>query len=268
MLIDFLIPFIINLLSHTATPFVQNKNCSCSAVLCRAEPSGTLQGIAFYILKMLGYELEVTFKVISSNKMNKKPTKGQYLEILLRSPKTIFYTKDVALLWGEEKESTISARLNKYAKSGKLIRVHRGFYAKDKNYNRFELATRVYTPSYISFETVLTSKGINFQYYGNIFVASYVNREITIGKQRITFVRMKDYVLSNIMGIEHKEGYARAIQERAFLDRIYISKDYHFDNLSNLNWDKVFEILPIYHNKRLNKKVEEYFKYYKNNSSA
>jgi hypothetical protein len=61
------------------------------------------------------------------------------------------------------------------------------------------------------------------------------------------------------MGVEHKDGYAIATRERAFLDRMYVSKDYHFDNVTNLNWDKVFEILPIYKNKRLQKKVNEYF---------
>jgi hypothetical protein len=192
--------------------------------------------------------------------MDKKPTKGEYLESLLRSPKTIFSTKDVVLLWGEQTESAVRVRLNYYVRTGKLIRVHRGFYAKDKNYDRFELATRIYTPSYISFETVLTREGVNFQYYGNIFVASYVNREINADDQKITFVRMKDYVLSNTVGIGHKEGYAIATRERAFLDRIYVSKDYHFDNLANLNWNRVFEILPIYHNKRLERKIKEYFR--------
>jgi len=194
--------------------------------------------------------------------MDKKPTKGEYLETLLRSPKTIFSIQDVSLMWGEENETTISIRLNKYVKAGKLIRVRRGLYVKDKNYDRFELATRIYTPSYVSFETVLTREGVNFQYYGNVFTASYINREISVGEQKITFVRMKDYVLSNTTGIEHKEGYAIATRERAFLDRVYVSRDYHFDNLANLNWDKVFEILPIYHNKRLDKKIKEYFKSY------
>lgn len=197
--------------------------------------------------------------------MDKKPVKGEYLEVLLRSPKTVFSTKDASLLWGEERESIISARLNKYVKAGKLIRVRRGFYTKDKNYNRFELATRIYTPSYISFETVLTRTGINFQYYGNIFVASYVTREIEADGQKISFVRMKDYVLSNTIGIEHADGIAKATKERGFLDRIYVSKDYHFDNLDALDWDKVFEILPIYHNKRMIKKVSKYFEYYKSN---
>ena len=199
--------------------------------------------------------------------MNNKPTKGEYLEVLLRSTKTIFSSKDVSLLWGEENDEVIKKRLNKYVKAGKLTRVRRGFYAKDKNFNRFELATRINTPSYVSFETVLTREGVNFQYYGNIFVASYVNREIDIEGQKITFVRMKDYVLSNTVGIEHKDGYAVATKERAFLDRVYVSKDYHFDNLAILNWDKVFEILPIYHNKRLANKIKEYFMSYQNNKT-
>jgi hypothetical protein len=200
--------------------------------------------------------------------MDKKPTKGEYLEILLRSPKTVFSTKDASLLWNENDNSVVVDRLKKYAKSGKLFRAHRGLYAKDRHYDRFELATRIYTPSYISFETVLTREGVNFQYYGNIFVASYINREVVAGEQKITFVRMKDYVLSDTTGIEHSDGYAVATRERAFLDRIYVSKEYHFDNLANLNWDKVCEILPIYHNKRLEKKVNKYFKAYNSNKPA
>jgi hypothetical protein len=199
--------------------------------------------------------------------MDKKPTKGKYLEAILRSSKTVFSIKDVSLMWSEDNESIISIRLNKYQRAGKLIRVRRGYYVKDDNYNRFELATRIYTPAYISFETVLTREGINFQYYGNIFVASYLNREINVGDQKITFVRMKDYVLSNDIGIEHKNSYAVASCERAFLDRIYVSKDYHFDNLANLNWDKVFEILPFYENKCMEKKVKEYFKSYQSNQT-
>lgn len=200
--------------------------------------------------------------------MDKIPTKGEFLEVLLRSSKTIFSTKDAALLWNENDNSVVTDRLKKYAKTGKLVRPYRGLYAKDKNYNRFELATRIYTPSYISFETVLTRAGINFQFYSNVFVASYVTRGIQAGDQKISFIRMKDYVLSNTAGIEHPDGIATAAKERAFLDRIYVSKDYHFDNLNALDWDKVLEILPIYSNKRMEKKVKQYFEHYKNDQPA
>jgi predicted transcriptional regulator of viral defense system len=173
--------------------------------------------------------------------------------------------KDIALLWGEAAENAIRVRLSKYAKAGKLVRVHRGIYVKDRNYDRFELATRIYTPAYISFETVLTRAGVNFQYYGNIFVASYVSRELIADGQKISFIRMKTDILSNPAGINHSAGYSIATKERAFLDRVSVSKDYHFDHLDVLDWDRVFEILPMYRSKRMEKKVEQYFEHYKQN---
>lgn len=197
--------------------------------------------------------------------MVKKPVKGEYLEVLLRSPRTIFSSKDASLLWQEASKHTVTSRLNKYFKAGKLIRVSHGIYAKDKDYDPLELATKIYTPSYISFETVLTRAGINFQYYGNIFVASYVTRELETDGNRVSFIRMKDYVLTDALGIEHINEVAIATKERAFLDRIYVSKDYHFDYLDVLNWDKVFEILPIYRNKAMVKKVAKYYKYWQDN---
>ncbi|MEI7690281.1 MAG: hypothetical protein WCI63_01505 [bacterium] len=198
--------------------------------------------------------------------MGKEITKGQYVERLLRSPQTVFTNKDISLLWGEKVATNVRVRLSNYVKRGKLVRVYRGIYAKDRNYNRFEMATRIYTPSYISFETVLTRTGINFQFYGNIYVATYVTREIEADNQKISFVKMKDFVLTNTTGIEHSNNIAMATKERAFLDRIYVSKEYHFDNLDLLDWDKVFEILPIYRNQRMEKKVTAYFKHYQANS--
>jgi hypothetical protein len=167
------------------------------------------------------------------------------------------------LLWQEADETVVTNRLKQYVRFGKLVRVRRGLYAKDANYNRLELATRINTPSYISFETVLTNAGANFQYYGNIFIASYVSREMIIDKQVYSFVRMKDYVLSNTLGIEHTNGIAMACKERAFLDRVYVNRNYYLDNAQSLNWEKVLEIVPIYHNKRMEKyftaHIERYF---------
>lgn len=216
---------------------------------------------------MLICGLEVRLNLIYSMFMYKKAQKGEYIDLVLRSKKTVFSNKDVALMWGERADSSVRVRLNYYVKARKLIRARRGLYAKDRNYNRFELATRINTPSYVSFETVLGLSGIIFQYYGNIFVASYMNREMEVDGQKITFIRMKDYVLSNTIGIENEDGYARATKERAFLDRMYVSKDYYFDNLKPLDWDKVFEILPIYHNKSMEKKVKKQYDDFNNKFS-
>ncbi|TRZ77202.1 hypothetical protein D4R87_03195 [bacterium] len=195
--------------------------------------------------------------------MDIKVKKGDYLDILLRSPKTVFSTKDVALLWRDSNLSAARVRLSYYVKKGKLIRLRRGLYVKDKNYNKYELATSILRPSYISFETVMGATGMTFQHYEKIFVASYVKRDLICDGHKFSFQKVKNSILINPKGMNQKEEYSIASKERAFLDIIYRSGDYHFDNLSFLDWEKVFEILPIYGIKKIEERVKEYFEYYK-----
>ena len=183
---------------------------------------------------------------------------------LYKSPQTVFSLKDIALLWRESHYANLKSKINYYVGKGDLLNIRRGFYAKDKNYNKFELATRIFTPAYVSFETVLGQHGLTFQYYSQIFVASYLSRDIDCDGQIYSFKKIKNQVLTDKAGLENKGEYMIAGQERAFLDTIYINKDYHFDNLSPLDWDKVFLILPIYHNQRMADKVKTLFKQAKN----
>lgn len=187
-------------------------------------------------------------------KYEKKPISN-----ILRSKKTVFTFKDISLIWGDADKKTTIAAVNYYVKTGGLYRIRRGIYAKDKDYDKLELATKIYTPSYISFETVLAKAGVVFQFYGQIFAASYLTREITADGQAYSYKKIKDEILTNPVGIERRENYSIASPERAFLDVAYLYKDYYFDNLSPLDWDKVLEILPIYGgNKRMEKRVKEY----------
>lgn len=184
--------------------------------------------------------------------------KRGFLNALLRSGKTVFSFKDLILLWGGIDRLTAGSRVHYYIQQGQLYPVRKGFYAKDKDYDRFELATKIFTPSYLSFETVLGRAGMTFQFYGEIFVASYQSREITCDGQRYHFRKIKDAILTSGEGMEHRENYSIASAERAFLDVLYLCKDYHFDNISPLNWDKVWEIFPIYGgNRRMEKKINE-----------
>jgi len=195
--------------------------------------------------------------------MNEKAQKGEYLGVLLRSKNTVFSTKDIALLWRDAQTGASQVRLNYYVKKGGLFRIRRGIYAKDKNYDKYEFATKIFRPSYVSFETVLGSVGMTFQYYSQIFVASYLKREFTCDGQKYSFQKMKDSILSNPVGIDQTGEYAIATKERAYLDTIYRSKNYYFDNLRPLSWDRVFEILPIYNNKKMTKIVQRQYDQYK-----
>lgn len=187
-------------------------------------------------------------------KYGKKP-----ISAILRSKKTVFSFKDISLIWGDTDKGTTIAGINYYVKTGGLYRIRKGFYAKDKNYDKFELATKMYTPSYISFETVTRIAGMTFQFYSRIFIASYLTREITVDDQVYSYKKIKDTILTSHNGIEMKDSYYIASPERAFLDILYLHKNYYFDNLSSLNWDGVFKILPIYRNTRLEKNIHDYF---------
>lgn len=145
--------------------------------------------------------------------------------------------------------------MNYYVKKGELYRIRKGLYAKNRDYNRLELATRIFTPSYVSFETVLAREGLIFQYYDKIFVASYLVREITVDQQIYSYRKIKTGVLINSIGVENVDETSIATKERAFLDILYVNADYQFDNYRSINWDIVFDILPIYSNQRMAKRV-------------
>lgn len=184
---------------------------------------------------------------------------------ILRAKNTVFTLKEILLVSGETNPDLLKRRLNYYVKKGELYSIRKGIYAKDKNYDKLELATKIYTPAYISFETVLRQAGMIFQYYESIFVASYLTREISADNQTYRYKKIKNTILTNSLGIEIKDNYSIASPERAFLDILYLNKNYYFDNPGPLNWDKVFELLLIYDNKRMEKIVKQIFNNYNEN---
>jgi len=186
--------------------------------------------------------------------------KGDYLDSILRLNKTVFTLKDIAMLWQDDDTDSARVRLNYYVKKDNLHRLRRGIYVKDKNYNKLELATRIFTPSYVSFETILAKEGLIFQYQTGVTVASYLSRDITIEGQVYLYRKMKDSILTNSTGVQQTNNNAIATKERAFLDTLYSNTDYHFDNLRSLDWGIVNSLVQIYDNKRLAKKANQLFK--------
>ncbi|MDP3995955.1 MAG: hypothetical protein Q8P74_01775, partial [bacterium] len=77
----------------------------------------------------------------------------------------------------------------------------------------------------------------------------------------IIFRKLKDSVLYNALGVKGEKNYSIATPERAFLDTIYLSPKFYFDNLRSINWEMCFEMAKIYENKQLIKRVAQYQKY-------
>ncbi len=177
---------------------------------------------------------------------------------LYESPKTILTVKDIALIWEETNTVNLLSKIKYYVKQGSLIRLTRGVFAKDKNYNPKELATSLYTPSYISFETVLREAGVIFQHQDSIFVAGPYAITKKVGTKTITFRKLKYSVLYNALGIKVENNYSIATPERAFLDTLYLSPKFYFDNLRSINWELCLELVKIYNNKQLIKRLKKY----------
>ncbi len=181
---------------------------------------------------------------------------------LYQTPKTVLTNKDLALIWGETSPDNLKAKIAYYVKQGALTRLTRSVFAKDKNYNPKELATSIYSPSYISFETVLREAGVIFQHYDTIFVAGPWPKTITIDNTTVTFRKLKDSVLYSAVGVDNKGNYSIASLERAFLDTIYLFPEYYFDNLRPINWEKCFGLVNMYYNQQLIKRLKKYKKKY------
>lgn len=181
--------------------------------------------------------------------------------MLWRSKSTVFTFKEILLASSiQDKSALLKRRLSYYVAKGELYSIRRGLYAKDKNYDRKEAANKLFAPSYVSFETILVEAGIIFQFSSTLFMAFNRTKEIVCDGQTIQYRKIKDDILLNSMGIENRGNYYAASKERAFLDMLYVRKEYYFDNIRPLDFNKVMALLPIYKNKRMNLVVNRYFK--------
>lgn len=184
--------------------------------------------------------------------------KNDLILTLYQKSQTVFSIKEISLLFPGLDYINLKNRLSYYVRTGSLKRIRKGIFAK-KDFNVFELANKLYTPSYISLETVLEKTGIIFQSYKDIFAVSYLTRKVRIGETRVFYRHLKEKILFNNAGISEKENYFIASKERAFLDAVFLYKNYYFDNLKPLDWGKIFELKKIYQSQALEKRIEEYY---------
>lgn len=178
---------------------------------------------------------------------------------IYKSERTVFKLRDIGMLVGARNAENLKALVNYYVSKGVIRNVRRGIYVKD-SYSTKELACRIYTPSYISLETVLQRAGVIFQYASTITAVSYLSRVITVDGIEIDYRKIKDSVLCENKGIEREGNVSMAIPERAFLDRLYLNKNYYFDNISPLDKNVIEELLSIYNCRALERRTRRLFR--------
>ena len=180
---------------------------------------------------------------------------------MFKEKRTVFRLNDIAQLVGETNFQSLNKKLNYYVHTGKLLNPRKGIHTKP-DYNPEEVACVIYTPSYISLEYVLQKSGILFQFDTGITAVSYLSRSIEVNSRTIRFRKIKGEVLVNTAGINRQENHVNiASAEKAFLDLLYLSTEYYFDNLNPLNKKNLHSLLPIYQSKVLIERVKKILQY-------
>ncbi len=178
------------------------------------------------------------------------------IAILYRSGKTVFSTQEIRLLtYGVIVASALPNRLSRLVLEGELLRLRQGVYALP-SYDPLEFACKIQAPSYISMETVLRKHGVIFQYDNSITLASYQPKIIYNPTGEVfLFRKLATSILINKKGKIINPHYTIATVERAFLDLCYVDKWRTYENIAPINVQKVLDLLPIYDNKSLAKRI-------------
>ncbi|MDR1757148.1 MAG: hypothetical protein LBR65_09390 [Culturomica sp.] len=189
---------------------------------------------------------------------------------IYKAPRTVFGVSDVAMLFPGEESKYLSDRLRYYVQTGRLQNPRKGIYAKP-GYNALELANILYTPSYISLEYVLQQAGVIFQFDSRITSVCYLSREIEIDGRTFSYRRIREEIIMEpggiVRGTSGVSGTASTVRtannvniatpERAFLDILYLNKDFYFDNLNPLDREQIARLAPAYRSAALEKRVSK-----------
>lgn len=165
------------------------------------------------------------------------------LNLLLKSGKTVFRVEDIGKILGITNKKYLLVYINRMKKRGEIEMIKKGIYILNKNYNIYELANKIKSPSYVSLQTVLYNEGIIFQDFNSTITSVSNNSyKIKLKDKLYSYHKIKDTILSNPLGITF-DGLARvATKERAIADTLYLFGDYHLDRFENINKDLLLEI--------------------------
>ena len=173
-------------------------------------------------------------------------TKDELTQKIEKLGKNVFTIADLKKLFPDD--VYIKMALKRFKDSGVIVSVARGMYALKKEQLDIEkIATQVYYPSYISFESALSKYGImNQGLYGLTLATTRHSKRITLAGLECSYSKLKENLFFgfNLVG----DTYV-AEPEKAFLDTLYLialgkrSKNYSEWYLDALDKVKIKEYI-------------------------
>lgn len=182
------------------------------------------------------------------------------IEILLTSGLSVFTPGDLALLWEIENPPYLKTKIHRLIAQRKLIHLRRGIYVLDRDYKPWEMANKLYRPSYVSLNSVLSESGAIFQYDSAVYSIARKPANIVIDKRQYVYRSINTGIFFRHTGIETKDHTSAATPERAFLDLLYLEPQATIDNPDVLSPKRVRDLLPLYHNRALDRRAASYVK--------
>jgi predicted transcriptional regulator of viral defense system len=136
--------------------------------------------------------------------------------------RNFFTVEDLKKITGLKRDY-LYLQLSRWVKSGILERITQGIYANpNANIEIGEVASFLYPPNYLSFETALASYGIlNLVPYTLTFATTRRTKTYKIRGKEVLFRQIKE---SLFFGYKEKKGAYIAFPEKAFLDQVYMVK--------------------------------------------
>ena len=198
-----------------------------------------------------------TAKIININ--NITDNKQQRLAKIIKLGQIIFHAGDLANLWQINNANTLHTTLKRYARTGLLFRIYRGFYSL-KPINQLDpllLGIKaLHEFSYVSAETVLERAGIISQVRNIITLASSKSKQFFIGDYQYRSRKLAAKFLFNPAGIAEVNGVKIAGVSRAVADLLYFNPRAHFDADQLINWREVKKLQAEIGYKLINKNYD------------
>lgn len=158
-----------------------------------------------------------------------------------------FYTiSDLEKIFEQDKESLL-VTLSRLEKKGEIIRLRKGLYQlAGEKIDWEKIASQIYQPAYLSFETVLAKYGILSQIpYALTLATTNRPKKVIIQEREVEYRRIKKDLF---FGFFLENGVYLASPEKALLDELYfVSKglavlDFEELDLGELDQKKFFEM--------------------------
>lgn len=164
------------------------------------------------------------------------------ISVLLALNRTLFHTKDIALLWNITNPNTLYVTISRAVRAGVLYPIQKGLYSSVplSNIDPFALGVAlIHTYTYVSCETVLAKAGVITQHVDAMTFVSSRSKTIDCLGSRFRFRQLTDRFLYQSIGVKREGEVLWATPERALADLLYFWPSYHIDNRSEVQWKNV-----------------------------